>query len=177
MLRLLVLALFAAGIVLAGCGGTAGGDGNASVGGESDSDRTDLTARLPAIARAETLATLDTRTLRCTGRKRCPPSRSDSPEPAVILQYYTALVNLGFKCKEDTLSVEDRLSLVADYTVKGQNLLVKEGKYESLLSIISSVSRSIPYGTPRQPCSDVFDAYVTFVPRGRPREPALQSGG
>jgi hypothetical protein len=177
MLRLLVLGLVAGGIVLDGCGGTAGDDGTASDGGGSAPNRTELTARLPAIARAEKLATLDTRTLICAGRKRCPPSRSYSPEPTVILAYYTQLINLGFRCKAHRLSVEHRLSRLADHTVKTQKLLAKEGEYESLLSIISNVYQSILRGTPRQPCSDVFDAYVTFVPRGRPHEIILQPGG
>ena len=162
MLRLLVLALVAAGIVLAGCGGTAGDEGNASDGGGSDSDRTDLTARLPAVSLAERLAAMDVRAFRCARRKRCAPSPGDSPGAAVILGYYTQLLNLGFKCKLDRLSLEDRLSLVAGYTVKAQKLLVKQGETEGLGSIISQINGSIPYGAPRQPCSDVFDAYVTL---------------
>jgi len=161
VLRLLVLALVAAGIVLTGCGGTAGDGGNASI-----------TARLPGVSLAEKLATMDVRSFRCAAGRGCGRSPGDSPGAAAVLEFDTQLLNLVFKCKEDRLSLEDRLSRLADYTVKAQKLLAKQGKNESLLSIISRINVSIPYGAPRQPCSDVFDAYVTLTPRGR-----LETGG
>jgi hypothetical protein len=162
VLHLLVLALVAAGIVLAGCGGTTGNDGNAS-----PDQNASITARLPAVSLAEKLATMDER----AARYLLPA------HPALVLEFDTQLLNLAFKCKEDRLSPEDRLSRLVDYAVKAQKLLAKEGKDEALLSIISQINASIPYGAPRQPCSDVFDAYVTLVPRGRPRDVPLQPGG
>jgi hypothetical protein len=96
--------------------------------------------------------------------------------PTLVVQFEVQLLNLVFKCKEDRPSLEDRLSRLAGYTVKAQKLQAKEGKNESLLSIISQINESIRYGAPRQPCSDLFDAYVTLVPRGRPREFPLQTG-
>ena len=97
--------------------------------------------------------------------------------PALVLEFDTQLLNLVFKCKEDRLSLEDRLSRLADYTVKAQKLLAKEGKNEALISIISQINGSIRYGAPRQPCSDLFDTYVTLVPRGRPSDVPLRTGG
>jgi hypothetical protein len=139
VLQLLVLALVAAGIVLTGCGGTAGDDGNAS-----------FTARLPAVSVAEKLATMDER----AAHPLLPA------HPALVVEFESQLLNLVFKCKEGRLSLEDRFSLLADYTVKAQKVLAKRGKNESLLSIISQLNGSIPYGAPRQSCSDVFDATV-----------------
>jgi hypothetical protein len=151
VLQLLVLALVAAGIVLPGCGGTAGDDGRAS-----DDGNASITARLPAVSLAEKLATMDERAAQ--------PVRP--AHQALVVEFDTQLLNLVFKCKEDKLSLEDRLSLLADYTVKAQKLLAKQGINESLVSIISHVNRSIPsYGAPRQPCPDVFDGYVKFVSR------------
>jgi hypothetical protein len=171
-LQLLVLALVAAGIVLAGCGGTAEDDGNAS-----DDENASITARLPSASLAEKLAARDERWFRCAVGKGCARSPGDSPAASVVLEFETQLLNLVFKCGEDRLSPEDRLSRLADYAVKAQKLLAKEGKNESLLGIISDVNGSIPFGAPRQPCSDVFDNYVTLVPRGRPRDVALETGG
>jgi hypothetical protein len=162
VLQLQVVALVAAGIVLAGCGGTAGDDGNAS-----DDENASIRARLPAVSLAEKLATMDER----AAHPLLPA------HPALVVEFDTQLLNLVFKCKEDRLSLEDRLSRLADYTVRAQKLLAKQGKNESLLSIISRINGSIPYGAPRQPCSDVFDAYVTLVPRGRPHDVPLQPGG
>jgi hypothetical protein len=162
VLQLLVLALVAAGIVLAGCGGTAGDDGNAS-----DDGNATIRARLPAVSLAEKLATMDER----AAHPLLPA------HPALVVEFDTQLLNLVFKCKQDSLSLEDRLSRLADYTVRAQKLLAREGKTESLLSIISQINGSIRYGAPRQPCSDLFDAYVTLVPRGRPREFPLRTGG
>jgi hypothetical protein len=173
VLQLLVLALVAAGIVLAGCGGTAGDDGNASI---TDDGNASITARLPAASLAEKLATRDERWFRCAVGRGCARSPGE-PAAAVVVDFDTQLLNLVFKCKEDRLSLEDRLRLLADYTVKARKLLAKQGMNESLVGIISDVNRSIPYGAPRQPCSDVFDAYVTFVSRGRPGDVPLQTGG
>jgi hypothetical protein len=172
VLQLLGLALVTAGIVLAGCGGTAGDDGNAS-----DDENASITARLPAVSLAEKLATRDERWFRCAVGKGCARSPGDSPGAAAVLEFDTQLLNLVFKCKEDGLSAEQRLSRLADYAVKAQKLLAKQGKNESLLGIISEINGSIPFGAPRQPCSDVFDNYAALVPRGRPRNLALEPGG
>lgn len=171
MLRLLGLALVAAGIVLVGCGGTAGDDGNASGGGGNDLDRTDLAAGLPGVSAAERLAAMDERSIRCAGGRGCGPLRGDSPGAAAVTQVDTQLLNLWFKCTEAGLSV------LADYTVKAQKVLAKQGRNESLIRIITNVNGSIPVGSPRRPCSRAFDNYVTFVSRGRVRDVPLQTDG
>lgn len=78
------------------------------------------------------------------------------------MEAYTPLLNLGFKCKQGRPSLEDKLRLLASYTVTTQKRLAKHGIGESLLNIISHVNGLIPYGAPPQPCSDLFSAYVMF---------------
>jgi hypothetical protein len=171
VLRLVGLMLVAAGIVIAGCGGTAGDEGNESGGGGNDLDRTDLTARLPGVSVAERLAAMDERSLRCAGGRGCAPSRGDSPGAELVTQFDAQLLNLWFKCTGEGLGV------LADHTVKTQKVLAEYGRNESLIRIVTNVNGSIPVGSARRPCSDAFDNYVAFVSRGRVRDVPFRRGG
>ena len=95
------------------------------------------------------------------GEKLATLQTNGPPDEALVRQFDAQVEALTAKCNERPITL-------ADFTVRTQGLLAKDGVSEPLLSIISHVNRSIPASPNLTPtrCRDLFAAYVTLRTAG-----------